>query len=112
MERLVLATDAEYKKRIAVADRYTEFCLSSKVEFIYSPQAFWIKCDKEASEVEQKLLYYCVETKPYYRPIFDSLNVDIGSKILEKCGLCLPTWGMTEEQVLYTIKMLSKVFNN
>jgi len=98
--------DIEYRNRLMVVEKYVNFCISRNIEFIYSPQAFWIKCDKEASEVEKKLLAFDVEAKPYYRPIFDSLNVDMGSKILEKFGLCLPTWGMTEDQIDYTIGVL------
>ena len=97
----------EYTKRIFLADAYKNFCISHQIEHIYSPQAFWIKCD--ANEVEKKLLKQEVETKPYYRPLFDEKNVDAGSQILEKSGLCLPTWGMNSEQMEYVIYCLESV---
>ena len=97
----------EYNGREVLANAYRDFCKSNNIEYIYSPQAFWIKCQKDAIEVEKELLALGVETKPYYLPLFGT--VDTNAKILSKHGLCLPTWLMTEEEIKFTLEQLNKV---
>jgi len=99
----------EYNDRCMLVDRYKDFFNSRDIEYITSPQAFWIKCKGSTSLIERDLLFYGIETKPYYQPLFDWYNIDTGSKLLSQQGLCLPTWGMDEEQINYMLDHLKLV---
>lgn len=101
--------EKEYRDRINIADKYKNFCEIKGIEYIYSAQAFWIKCKEESSKVEVKLKQFDIETKPYYRPLFGQKQIDKGSIELSEKGLCLPTWSMSEEQIKYVIKKLDLI---
>jgi DegT/DnrJ/EryC1/StrS aminotransferase family len=97
----------EYGGRELLANVYRDFCVSNDIEYIYSTQAFWIKCKRDATEIEKELLSLGIESRPYYRPLLDS--ADEGAKMLSKYGLCLPTWNANPKEIGFILKQLDRL---
>lgn len=96
----------EYAGRLLLMDTYQKFCIAHNIQHIPSPQAFWVKCNTDASELEKKFLQKDIQTTPYYRPLWNENIVDAGSRMLSKSGLCLPTWNMNDEERQYVASNL------
>jgi dTDP-4-amino-4,6-dideoxygalactose transaminase len=98
---------SDYSGRVSLMQGYEEFCLSSGLQYIASPQVFWIKCNTEAADIQKKLAERGIQTAPYYRPLWREDVVDAGSQMLSRCGLCLPSWNMSNEERLLVLDGLN-----
>jgi hypothetical protein len=98
--------ETEYNGRMSLMEAYQHFCQEHDMQFIASPQAFWVRCNTEAAEVEKRFAARDVETKPYYRPLWNEDGVDAGSLTLSRVGLCLPTWNMSADEKQYVLDNL------
>lgn len=96
----------DYEGRTNLMNIYKEFCLKHDFRFITSQQAFWIVCHTNASEIEKKFTNKEIQTRPYYRPLWCENEVDAGSLILSRSGLCLPTWNMAADECGYVVDNL------
>lgn len=94
---------SEYAGRLDLMTAYENFCIDREIPYIASPQAFWVRCNTESSEIEKRFLAKEIETKPYYRPLWGEQGVDAGSLTLSRSGLCLPTWNMGESDKQYVL---------
>ena len=96
----------EYEGRKALMKEYSGFCTGRGLQFIPSPQAFWVRCRTDAEEVARKLAEKEIQAVPYYRPLWRADEVDAGASMLSRSGLCLPTWNMGEEERRYVVENL------
>ena len=91
----------DYAGRLTLMNNYQDLCTAHDIQFIASPQAFWVRCNTDAAEVAKKFAAEEIQAIPYYRPLWAENLVDSGSKILSRSGLCLPTWNMNDEEREY-----------
>ena len=96
----------DYEGRMSLMTTYRDFCLKNDMRFIASPQSFWVSCNTDAAYVQKKFLARDIQTTPYYRPLWNENRVDVGSLMLSRSGLCLPTWNMSLEERNYVVDNL------
>lgn len=98
--------ESEYESRTRLSDRYEKIAKEYGIPYIHSSQAFWVQL-KESHKFKSMAHSIGFDVRSYYAPLLQGITADLGADLLEKEGMCLPTWPMAASDQMAAARAFS-----